>query len=85
MKLKGVLTNLNLTKVSCTHTDVIFLSHIGDLYRWKITEDETQLISSVQDKVMKDIACGLTHCLVLSVDGKVFAFGRGEYGQLVRN
>ena len=31
-----------------------------------------------------DLACGYTHTVVLSEDGRVFSWGLGEYGQLGR-
>ena len=44
--------------------------------------DSPQLIKAVSDKVVKEIACGEAHSLLLTQHGEVYAWGRGYEGQL---
>jgi len=40
------------------------------------------LLEDLSAIIIKEIACGYYHTLVLSENGEVFAFGRNDKGQL---
>jgi RCC1 and BTB domain-containing protein len=83
--------------VACSHQNIIFLATIGDVYKWayptndvnnlekRNLEDQLSIehLSNIEDKVIIDVACGFSHTLLLSFSGDVYAFGNGEFGQLV--
>lgn len=78
-----LLQNVKIVKISCTQTEILFLTKIGDVYSWKNADPEPKLIQSIQSQIIKDIASGTSHSLFLTEEGKVYAYGRGEFGQLV--
>lgn len=84
-KISDPISDLKVIKVACTHTDILFLTNIGDVYDWKYNSERPRLLSSISDKLIKDIACGLNHMLFLTFDGKVLVAGSGEFGQLVKS
>lgn len=45
-------------------------------------QDEPQLMDALRGKVVKQIACGSGHTVVLVEDGEVYTWGRGDDGRL---
>ncbi|KAF1743805.1 hypothetical protein MXB_3312 [Myxobolus squamalis] len=41
-----------------------------------------QLVNNLESIIIINVACGSSHTAALSIDGRVFTFGMGSYGQL---
>ncbi|KAK7604748.1 hypothetical protein V9T40_005934 [Parthenolecanium corni] len=93
--LNSVLSNKNVDGFTCggDFDDGIFMIarlQNGDIYQWgslpRTSYDEASAFPmrvefDVEVKV-KAVACGFSHCMILSNDGRVFTWGDNEAGQL---
>ncbi|XP_078385864.1 putative E3 ubiquitin-protein ligase HERC3 [Cetorhinus maximus] len=73
---------------------ILFLSEAGAVFHSEVKSKETaaktkefsimkpQLLKSLRDRKIIQVACGSDHSLALSKDGKLFAWGQNTYGQL---
>ncbi|XP_041049805.1 probable E3 ubiquitin-protein ligase HERC4 isoform X2 [Carcharodon carcharias] len=75
-------------------SDILFLSEAGTVFHSEVKSKETaaktkefsimkpQLLKSLSDRKIIQVACGSNHSLALSKDGKLFTWGQNTYGQL---
>ncbi|OMJ84574.1 hypothetical protein SteCoe_14244 [Stentor coeruleus] len=88
----------HIKSVTCGKYHTLVLNKDGFLYSFgsgifgvlghggALSTDSPQLIKTISDKVIKEIACGEAHSLALTQHGEVYAWGRGYEGQLgIRN
>lgn len=93
----GVLAGKTIVAISAGHTHSLALASDGTLYAWGYNQSgqlgngtgaDSDLpvavnMSGVLDgKTVKAIAAGGDHNLVLTTDGRVYGWGRNDYGQL---
>lgn len=83
-----------LAAIQCGKFANLFLSREGFVYSYgngifgvlghggSLSLARPELIKVLSDKFIVSIACGEAHCLALSKEGGVFAWGRGYEGQL---
>lgn len=90
-KLVDALQNQNIVQISAGSTATCAVTDNGQLYLWGFGESfHPRKMSNVIDKPrlvklhkrIKQVACGQSHILVLTVDGDVYSFGNGGMGQL---
>ncbi|KAK7604753.1 hypothetical protein V9T40_005939 [Parthenolecanium corni] len=83
-KIKGVVSG------GSRSTGQFLLAHLhsGELYCWGHTPWRTEILHcpkkiTIDPKIMvKTVACGMWHCVILSDDGQVYTFGQNIVGQL---
>ncbi|XP_072351454.1 probable E3 ubiquitin-protein ligase HERC4 [Scyliorhinus torazame] len=75
-------------------SQILFLSQAGTVYQSEVVTKDTaaatkeffitkpQLLKSLSEKNIIQVACGNNHSLALSKDGQLFAWGQNTYGQL---
>ncbi|XP_072351455.1 probable E3 ubiquitin-protein ligase HERC4 [Scyliorhinus torazame] len=73
---------------------ILFLSQAGTVYQSEVKSKDTaaatkefsimkpQVLKSLSEKNIIQVACGNNHSLALSKDGQLFAWGQNTYGQL---
>ncbi|KAK7604750.1 hypothetical protein V9T40_005936 [Parthenolecanium corni] len=67
---------------------VLAYLHSGEIYQWGSVPHESSFILRPQqigidlEIKVKTVACGRSHCMILSEDGKVFTWGDNGRGQL---
>jgi alpha-tubulin suppressor-like RCC1 family protein len=90
IQIKFPIATGAIVKVAATVASILLLSKLGDIYYWNFVvngslQPEFTILNELQDKVIKDVACGSNHALFLTNDGQVYALGTGQFGQLVSN
>jgi len=83
----------NITQISCGGIHSLVLDSEGRIFSFgnnkygqlglgdnKQINNTPQMIPSIQN--ITQISCGGYHSLVLDSEGRIFSFGRNEYGQL---
>ena len=85
-----------ILKVACGNAFAMAITREGALYSWgagecgqlgtgKCTNREVPVVitdSTIDGVAFKDVACGVGHVLVLSVDGGMYSWGLNKSGQL---
>lgn len=41
-----------------------------------------RFLTFLKDAIVKDIACGLDHCIAVTIEGRCFSWGNNEFSQL---
>ncbi|GCB60820.1 hypothetical protein scyTo_0014230, partial [Scyliorhinus torazame] len=79
---------------ACGTSQILFLSQAGTVYQSEVVTKDTaaatkeffitkpQLLKSLSEKNIIQVACGNNHSLALSKEGQLFAWGQNTYGQL---
>ncbi|GCB72635.1 hypothetical protein scyTo_0006395 [Scyliorhinus torazame] len=79
---------------ACGTSHILFLSQAGTVYQSEVKSKDTaaatkefsimkpQVLKSLSEKNIIQMACGNNHSLALSKDGQLFAWGQNTYGQL---
>ncbi|XP_077870271.1 putative E3 ubiquitin-protein ligase HERC1 [Saccoglossus kowalevskii] len=91
-KVVEALIGLYLRKVCCGSQSTLALTSTGQVYAWgcgaclgsgssESTALRPKLIEDLQSTRIVDIACGDSHCLALSHDNEVYAWGNNAMGQ----
>ncbi|XP_035829751.1 probable E3 ubiquitin-protein ligase HERC1 isoform X3 [Aplysia californica] len=86
------LRGLYVRKVACSSQSSLALTSTGQVYAWgcgsclgfgsaDFTAMTPKLIEDLQGTRIMDITCGDSHCLALSHDNEVFAWGNNAMGQ----
>ena len=87
----------NITSISCGHYHVLALSQMGKVYAWggnesgqlglkhNNNESKPKLIEMPNNVSVKQISCGKDFSLLLTTDGRIYAFGNNKHGQLGHN
>src|SRR5699024_1338403 len=83
-----------VTAIACGASHSVALTSNGEAFAWGNNSfgqlgigNSTHSTVPVQVKVpkglvIKSIACGMNHTLLLTANGEIFAMGRNEWGQL---
>ncbi|XP_052100156.1 probable E3 ubiquitin-protein ligase HERC1 isoform X2 [Mytilus californianus] len=91
-KIIEAFVGLYIRKVACTSQCSMALSSTGQLYTWgcgpclgcgsaEFTALRPRNVEDLQTKRIIDIVCGDSHCLALSHDNEVYAWGNNAMGQ----
>ncbi|CAH1796720.1 unnamed protein product [Owenia fusiformis] len=91
-KVIEALTGLYIRKVACTGQSSLALTSTGQVYSWghgaclgigsaDATSLRPRLIEDLQCTRVVDIACGEGHCLALTHENAVYAWGTNAMGQ----
>ncbi len=93
----GVLAGKTVVAISGGHTHSLALTADGKLFAWGYNQNgqlgngsgtdsavpvAVSMTGALAGKTVKAIAAGGDHNLVLTTEGKVYAWGRNDYGQL---
>ena len=87
---------ISIMKVACGNEFVIFLTHQGTVFSWGASPTPAlgknrwptyQSIKPIPElnsnnSYIKDICCGVNHCIALNVTGVVYTWGEGLFGKL---
>ncbi|XP_077988697.1 putative E3 ubiquitin-protein ligase HERC1 [Glandiceps talaboti] len=91
-KIIEALIGLYVRKVGCGSQSSLALTSTGQVYAWgcgaclgcgssESTALRPKLIEDLQSTRIVDVACGDSHCLALSHDNEVYAWGNNAMGQ----
>ncbi|XP_070543560.1 probable E3 ubiquitin-protein ligase HERC1 isoform X2 [Ptychodera flava] len=91
-KVVEALIGLYIRKVGCGSQSSLALTSTGQVYAWgcgaclgcgssESTALRPKLIEDLQSTRIVDVACGDSHCLALSHDNEVYAWGNNAMGQ----
>ncbi|KAL8615071.1 hypothetical protein ACOMHN_013605 [Nucella lapillus] len=89
------LAGMHIRKVACSGQSSLALTSTGQVYAWgsgsclgcgqsfvtEFTALRPRLIEDLQNIRIVDISCGDSHCLALSHDNEVYAWGNNAMGQ----
>ncbi|XP_076465936.1 putative E3 ubiquitin-protein ligase HERC1 isoform X3 [Babylonia areolata] len=89
------LAGMHIRKVACSGQSSLALTSTGQVYAWgsgsclgcgqsfvtEFTALRPRLIDDLQNIRIVDISCGDSHCLALSHDNEVYAWGNNAMGQ----
>ncbi|KAL6424473.1 hypothetical protein ACFW04_009910 [Cataglyphis niger] len=90
------LCGKNIKTFACGSYFILALTEEGEVYSWSFKEkrnlnDGSHIlrikptptrVANLSEKCIVDIACGSRHCLALTSDGQVYAWGENSYGQI---
>lgn len=91
------LRSVKIIKIATGEAHALALSDKNELFSWgsnnygqlghgsRDTETIPKRVDTLLDCVIKDVACGANHSLVLSQDGELFVWGNGANGRLGLN
>ena len=94
MRLLGDLSSRGVICVSAHDSLTACITKAGEVFTWgnggygrlghgdETTQMTPKRVEALVGVMSKQVACGRHHTAVCSVDGQVFTFGNGQYGQL---
>ncbi|KAK3583560.1 hypothetical protein CHS0354_026149 [Potamilus streckersoni] len=91
-KIIDAFNGLYIRKIACGSQSSLALSSTGQLYAWgcgsclgsgfpETTAQRPRLVEDLQTVRIVDISCGDSHCLALSFENEVYAWGNNAMGQ----
>eukprot|EP01026_Neomeris_dumetosa_P076364 TRINITY_DN8188_c0_g1_i10.p2 TRINITY_DN8188_c0_g1~~TRINITY_DN8188_c0_g1_i10.p2 ORF type:complete len:238 (+),score=32.05 TRINITY_DN8188_c0_g1_i10:40-753(+) len=87
-------TGIPIAQVCCGDSHTVIVTESGELYTFGRNQNgqlglghnqdqfNPQLVPSLQNKKMKEAACGAEHTVAVAEGGEVYAWGWGQYGNL---
>lgn len=97
VNMSGVLAGKTIVAIGGGHTHSIALTSDGQIFAWGYNQNgqlgngtganssvpvAVNMNGALAGRTVKSIAAGGDHNVVLTLDGKVYAWGRNDYGQL---
>ena len=93
-KVVGRIDGRKAVSIACTDLSSFVLLEDGQLFSWGdneygqlgignlIPQSDPVLVCNLDDKIIKQVACGSAHCLAMTDSGQIFAWGLNYQAQL---